>query len=436
MNQHQVEVLSNLRPETVIAAEGVSFADRALALPEVVDAEESFSEVSMAGDADTGEMIDVTAELRLEPDTQERMVVMEKFIVAGGLCYDQDSEHCNPMKDDCANGSLYHHGRRGSSGEESSFFEALGLDSYGDKDLKDERVSDQLVAHVTTTIRKNRSLMTTLSNLLRGQGETCTWDAVLKKVGDAIYQEGWEYALDYIATWFLDVSWWADVADEWKDKLDDLAGLLCESEAESAWERAIAAGTIGNPLAVLLDIYEHGGIVYSISGGGMQCRWDTTRGGAIWVPDDDAEENIRYNVLHRLGIGEVKWFGACGSKDDPLNARYSLDGGNTWVGNFAKWSQAMDAMVAASGRTIDPAELARLLSAEAEKYCKGVLEAYNAWVNGEVYGVVVYVIDRQTGERIEAEDDECWGYIGGDYAEETLEDTILNTVMRLGAVKH
>ena len=231
-------------------------------------------------------------------------------------------------------------------------------------------------------------------------------------------------------------SWWGDVTGEWKDKLDELAGLLRESEAESAWERAVAAGTIGNPLAVMLDIYEHGGIAYSISGGGTQCRWDTTRGGAVWTPDDEAEENIRYNVLRSLGIGEVKWFGACGSKGDPLNARYSLDGGNSWVGNFAKWSQAIDAMVAASGRKIDPAELARLLSAEAEQYCKSVLEEYSAWVNGEVYGVVVYVIDRQTGERIEAEDDECWGYLGGDYAEKTLEDTILNTVMRLGATKH
>lgn len=56
MNQHQVEVLSNLRPETVIAAEGITFTDRVLALPEVVDAEESFSEVTFAGDAETGAM--------------------------------------------------------------------------------------------------------------------------------------------------------------------------------------------------------------------------------------------------------------------------------------------------------------------------------------------------------------------------------------------
>jgi hypothetical protein len=99
----------------------------------------------------------------------------------------------------------------GSRDENSSFFEALGLDRYGDKDLKDERVSDQLVAKVTTSIRNNRSLMATLSNLLRGQGEACTWDAVLKKVGDAIHQEGWEYALDYLATWFLGVAWWSGV---------------------------------------------------------------------------------------------------------------------------------------------------------------------------------------------------------------------------------
>lgn len=435
MHQHQIEVLSNLRPETVIAADGISFTARAQSLPHVVDAEESFSEVTFEGSDETNEWIDVTAQLRLRPDTEERMVVMEKFIVAGGLCYDEDADG-NPLTNNCGNGSLYRRGRQVCRSEQSSFFEALGLDSYGGKELKDERVSDQLVTHVTSAIRKNRSLMTSLSNLLRSQSGSGTWDAVCKKVGEAIYQEGWEYALDYIATYFLDVPYWADLADEWKDKLDDLAELLCEREAESAWERAVAAGTIGNPLAVMLDVYEHGGIVYSVSGRGMQCRWDTSRGGAVWVPNACAEENIRYNVLHRLGMGEVQWFGACGSKDDPLHARYSLDGGNTWVGNFAKWSQAMDAMVAASGQQIDPSELHSLLRAEAEKYCAGVLDEYNAWVNGDVYGVVVYVIDRHTGVRMNDKSDECWGFIGRDYAEETLENAILNTVMRLGATKH
>src|SRR6218665_898180 len=48
MNNHQVKVLSNLRPETVVAVEGGPFAIRALALAGVEDARTSHSEVAYA----------------------------------------------------------------------------------------------------------------------------------------------------------------------------------------------------------------------------------------------------------------------------------------------------------------------------------------------------------------------------------------------------
>lgn len=436
MNKHQVKVLSNLRPETVVAVEGVPFAIRALALAGVEDARTSHSEVAYAGAADVDDPIDVAALLRMKVDTEERMVAMERFVVAGGLCFDEDGEHCNPLADGYANGRIHHRGRRTRRDEELSFFEALGCDSDGNQDLTDECVSDQLVAHVVSSIRKNRPVMTTLSNLRRGRGKAASWDAVLKTIADAVHREGWEFALDYVAEWFLDVPRWAELEPGWRDKLADLLQLLSEGEAQAAWERALAAGSIGNPLAVLLDIYEHGGVVYSVTGGGMQCRWDTTRGGAVWVPDEGAEDNIRCNVLRGLGVGEVRWFGAVGSTDDPMVARFSLDGGNSWTGAYESRSRAMAGMVEAAGVSIRPSELDRLLAEEAERYCRGVLEDYNAWVNGEVYGVVVYVLDRVTGRRVKAHDHESWGYLGSEHAEDSLEDAMLSAVMRLGAMTH
>lgn len=436
MNKHQVEVLSNLRPETVVAVEGVPFTIRGLALPGVEEALESLSEVAFVGASDRDEAIDVKAECRIQPDTEERMVVMERFIVAGGLCVDDDTEHCNPLAENHANGHLYHRGRRAWGDEEACFFDALGRDGYGNKDLDDDSVSGQLADGAVASIRKNRSLMTTLSNLLRSRGKVATWDAVLKTITDAVHEEGWEFALDYIARWFLDASWWSDLAPCWHDKLGDLDRLLCENEAEAAWERAHVAGSIGNPLAVLLDIYEHGGVVYSVTGHGMQCRWDTTRGGAIWVPDQDAEDNIRSHVLRGLGVGDVHWSDAAGSRGEPPAVRCSLDGGATWVGGYATRAHAMAAMVEVSGLNIPPSDLAAKLAEESERYCRGVLDEYNAWVNGEVYGVVVYVVDRTSGRRVEARDDECWGYIGSEYAEESLEDAVLATVMHLGEPAH
>lgn len=434
--RHEVQVLSNLQPETVAGLEGVSFRVRALAMPGVERVEDKIEEISLSQSGEEDVLIDVAREMRLEPDTEHRMVVLEKFIVAAGLCYDLDAASSNPLTEGCGNGDIYHLGRRARRGEEGEFLNALGLDGDGKPDLCHDAVSTILARDVCEAISKDRSVMGTLGNLLRAQGQSASWNNVRKNVTEAICREGWEYALDYIAERFFDTSWWCDVDEKWKDKLDPLVCAIGESEAQAAWREGVIKGHIGNPLAVALDIYEHSGVVYSVSGTGMQCQWDISHGGAVWVPDRHAEENIRYNVLRDLCAGQVKLFGACGSESDPLNARYSLDEGKTWVGNYDTWAQATQAMFEASGVEIAPADLMRGQRAEAQRYCHGVLEQYNAWRNGEVYGVVCYVIDRESGKRIAQEDDECWGYVGSSYAEETLDAAVLDTVFRLGTVKH
>jgi hypothetical protein len=57
-------------------------------------------------------------------------------------------------------------------------------------------------------------------------------------------------------------------------------------------------------------------------------------------------------------------------------------------------------------------------AAACEYYCEGVLEEYNSWCNGEVYGVCVDVFHK--GEMVT--DDSVWGHVGGDWAEEALRD--------------
>ncbi|MBZ0094552.1 MAG: hypothetical protein K8H75_04105 [Sulfuricella sp.] len=431
-NNSRIEQLSVLCPETVIGIEGVPFATRAEALPGVVEAHYSINDVPSIGE-NSDDLLDVSEQMRLSPDSEERMIVMDRHIVVGGLCIDHDGSSCDPLEEGCANGHIFHRGSRARREEESSFYEAIGFDGDGNKELRAEVVSAELAQRVSASIRENIPLWATLCNLLRSQVglEAVSWNGVLEGISQAVHQEGWEYALDYVAEHFLGVRWWCDVSESWRDKLSPLVDMLCESEAEAAWEQAVSSGKLGNSLAVMLDIYEHGGVSYSLSGHGMQCGWDTTRGGAVWVPDKDAEENIRLNVLQQLDIGTVRWFGALGSTNDPLYAAYSLDGGLTWEGRFPNFHQAMHAMVSASGKLIDPSTLNRLMQSEARQYAKGIVEEYQEWVNGEVYGVVVYVIDRKTGERIDDLDDECWGHIGHEYAEKTLEGNILNTVLHL-----
>ena len=151
------------------------------------------------------------------------------------------------------------------------------------------------------------------------------------------------------------------------------------------------------------------------------------------MPDAAAEENIRYNVLSKLGVGQVKYFGSVGSQENPCHASYSLDDGKTWVGDDQSWSwsKAMAAMLEASSSKPEATVVSRLMAQEARNYARGVIQSYSEWRNGEVYGVVVYVIDRETGLRIEVHNHEVWGHIGNTYAEQTLESEILNTVLHL-----
>jgi hypothetical protein len=56
-------------------------------------------------------------------------------------------------------------------------------------------------------------------------------------------------------------------------------------------------------------------------------------------------------------------------------------------------------------------------------YAKGVLEEYSTWCQGEVFGVCVWEY-RRAGEEWEltSRDNECWGYYGYSYAEQTLKE--------------
>jgi hypothetical protein len=81
---------------------------------------------------------------------------------------------------------------------------------------------------------------------------------------------------------------------------DEYAGYIYEARRRGKtlrdYERALALGDFEDderdPYAVLLDVYEHGGISYSLAGAGMQSQFDTARGGAVWVPGDLLRKDI------------------------------------------------------------------------------------------------------------------------------------------------
>lgn len=422
-----------LRPETVAALEHVPFTIRAEALPAVEEANESIYEVPSTGDHPEEEMIDVTGAMSITPDSEERLILMPGVVVAGGLCYDRDSQHLNPCEDGGANGNIYHCGRRGNAEEQAKYFQALGLDSDGNRDYSGAAVRELLVKHVMKDVRNDLPLLTRLLRQLSNTGRPVSMKSLEELVRFSLNQEGPRFGLDYLVDNLYGVSYWSELSEEMQEKLEMLSDAFAEIQIEKAWEEARGQGLVGNPLAIPLDIYEHGGIAYSVSGTGMSCQFDTSRAAAVWVPDEDAIDNIRSAVLAELGIGRVQWFGAVGSSTDPLHACYTLDG-ESWHGSSDRWSwrEALDRLVAASPKRLAPGQVDALMYAKAREYCRGVLEEYSAWVNGEVYGVVVYVIDRETGDRIDEHDHECWGFIGSEYAEDELERIMLSMALTLG----
>ena len=62
----------------------------------------------------------------------------------------------------------------------------------------------------------------------------------------------------------------------------------------------------------VLDVYEHGGIRYSLYGEGQQCPWDTARGGAILgiTECDNPDIVARYLLkgINEYANGEVYWY--------------------------------------------------------------------------------------------------------------------------------
>lgn len=425
--------LSHLRPETLIGLQDVQLSLRAMAMPGVLSVDFSISDVDSIHGEDA-DPIDVKDEMRLPVDQEELMVLTEHHIIVGGLAYDNDGSASDPTDGD-GQGKIHFAGRRGSEDDRQAMFKALGLDSYGGKDLRSEAVEDAMLENALEVLRKDHYAMRALSNRCRARGFPYRWVDVIERVRAVISRAGWENAMDELANELFGERYWTRVPSKAADAGSNLDFALREDKAEQVWDTLREKGLVGNPLAVLLDVYEHGGTSYSVSGEGMQCRWDTSRGAGIWIPDECAVENITSGVLHKLGYGQIQWFGACGSTTDPLNAGYSLDGGATWVQGFSSWKSAM-AEVRKSVPEAAREDFQAAMTAEARNYARSVVEEYSKWANGEVYGVLVYAIDRQTGQRLEQHDHEVWGHIGSDYAEETLHDEVMNMIDRLTKTLH
>lgn len=123
-------------------------------------------------------------------------------------------------------------------------------------------------------------------------------------------------------------------------------------------------GSFGDPDRVMLSVYEHSGIAYSVMGEAgypFTDPWDTSPGRAVWVPD----KVLRVNE-------------AAGLTGDERRAKM-----REWAGQAC--------------------------------------ETFTDWANGSCYCVVIELFDAD-GEQLES--DLCGGYVGWKWAEEQLESDL------------
>lgn len=419
---HNFELLQQLRPDTVLGIENIDLRTKIQAIAPGAEVSFTITEVD-ALDPDDDEL-DVRHAMRIKPDTQDEiMVVLDRYVVAGGVVYDHDSAHCDPMEEGSANGRVVHHPNyRNSGGREEgyAYMEAIGRTSEGSMDLDLHPVRERLLANAMQRLRETPAVAARCRRWLKKQYGT---DAPkLKDVITTIVEQG--SCEDEVAHAFFKCSAWR-LSEAELGVIEPIVKMLDEDAQIAAWKACDDNGEIGTWLAQPLDIYEHGAVAYSLAGGGTQCRWDTSRHAAMWIPCKDAELNIHDAVIRTLTGCSIHhdWNG----KDRKIP--YTLQGERAAPGRFGTPEAAALAQLHASG--LDQDLWAQAVREAAARYCSDLLEEYSDWRNGWVYGTAVYVIDRQTGKRIEERDEEDWGMIGHRTAEEHLHDAVLGTVVSL-----
>lgn len=217
----------------------------------------------------------------------------------------------------------------------------------------------------------------------------------------------------------------------------DMFGFT-EDVRVAVWNELRDLGVIGNPDAVLLDCYDHGGQVWSISGQGMQCRWDTASGAGVWVPDDCAKEEVtRRAAVYAFGVinDNGSWTVRSGRKR--FYAALDSEYGGEHSPQFEHWYEAFEWLEAKTLNLKLPRRKAERQAAvavgrsrAATEVAEGVLSEFNDWLMGSTYGIV-----QATFENEGTQDDpdwtliaseECWGFIGCEYAMEEITAQVNN----------
>lgn len=178
-------------------------------------------------------------------------------------------------------------------------------------------------------------------------------------------------------------------------------------------------GEIGAKYAVMLDVYRHSGESWSISGQGMNCRWDTSRGEGAFIPDQDQVEWIENNG-DNYAFGNVSY----SYKDKSWHAYLDdeFGGEDSHHKSYHEANTWLKEKVKEYDLKADPDQIAQGRYRMSCNLAEQSLDTYNDILAGNVYGVCneIHKIESDGVSTILAEDT-TWGFIG-DSVYESIDD--------------
>jgi len=291
----------------------------------------------------------LTAELSFEPScvmsyVEHKIEKLGGLIAVGYLVDDHDVE--NPLDDCDGMGHIYSSHRH--SGQHAKMQAALGLDSDWQRDLS-LRVVERKAESALKELVRTRFQVDLVAFIL----ECANNNGMSRDQAIEYFVVDFTGQLPYHReTWLT-------------EKVREL--VTWDSLLDEARQLARLSGQVGDPYTVMLDCYEHGGQVWSVTGSGQQCLFDTARGAGVWVPDQCLREEL-----------------------DSIKTNEGLDAARTKAIEFARQA----------------------------------LGSYNAWLAGDCYGVAVDVFSTE-GDRLKLIDESAvWGYVGRKWAEESLSEEV------------
>ena len=313
--------------------------------------------------------------------------------VVGYLSDDHNSS--NPLEDMDGAGTIYT-----ARDHQQDVYSALGLDQYGSPNL--ELVNDhRLLRHKWIETAQNSGEFQTFCQETAGPNA---------QLGDAYYHR-------------RAARYWRENRNNCypQPSIEDFS--FTEKVLLQLWFELRESRLLGDPDAVLLDCYQHGGCIWSLAGTGTQCRWDTSTGAGVWVPDSEARLEIDRrakvytfgSVDYRIIEGKRVWYAQ-------VDSQY-LSGSKLQSPEFNQWSdafywleqQSKTLKISALGSKAEQQLYIRVVARHraANELAQSALTLYNAWLNGDVYGTVVATLnccDHGSWQLVDSE--ECWGYYG------------------------